>query len=232
MITLRPAEQRGHANHGWLDSYHSFSFASYYDPEHMGFSSLRVINEDHVAPGTGFGTHSHQDMEIITYVLKGALQHKDSMGNSSIIRPGEVQRMSAGTGVSHSENNPSQTEPVHLLQIWILPNKTGIEPGYEQKTFSPAEKQGSLRLVASPDGREGSVTVHQDAFLYVSVLDPAGSVRHTLAPGRKAYLQVARGGIDLNGLSLKQGDAARITAEREIVLTATDKAEILLFDLA
>ncbi len=232
MITLRPAEQRGHANHGWLDSYHSFSFASYHDPEQMGFSSLRVINEDRVAPGTGFGTHSHQDMEIITYVLEGALQHKDSMGNSSIIRPGEVQRMSAGTGVAHSEQNPSGTEPVHLLQIWILPDKTGIEPGYEQKTFSPAEKQATLRLVASPDGREGSVTVHQDAFLYVSVLDPADSVRHTLAPGRKAYLQVARGGIDLNGLSLTQGDAARITAEREIVLTATDKAEILLFDLA
>lgn len=232
MITLRPAEQRGHANHGWLDSYHSFSFASYHDPEQMGFSSLRVINEDRVAPGTGFGTHSHQDMEIITYVLEGALQHKDSMGNSSIIRPGEVQRMSAGTGVAHSEQNPSRTEPVHLLQIWILPDKTGIEPGYEQKTFSPAEKQATLRLVASPDGRKGSVTVHQDAFLYVSVLDPADSVRHTLAPGRKAYLQVARGGIDLNGLSLKQGDAARITAEREIVLTATDKAEILLFDLA
>jgi len=232
MITLRPAEQRGHAQHGWLDSYHSFSFASYYDPEQMSFASLRVINEDRVAPGTGFGTHSHQDMEIITYVLEGALQHKDSMGNSSIIRPGEVQRMSAGTGVAHSEQNPSKTEPVHLLQIWILPDKKGIEPGYEQKTFSPAEKQGSLRLVASPDGREGSVTVHQDAFLYVAALNAADSVRHTLAPGRKAYLQVARGGIDLNGHSLKQGDGARISAEREIILTGTDKAEILLFDLA
>lgn len=232
MITLRPAGQRGHANHGWLDSYHSFSFASYYDPEQMGFASLRVINEDRVAPTTGFGTHSHQDMEIITYVLEGALQHKDSMGNSSIIRPGEVQRMSAGTGVAHSEQNPSKTEPVHLLQIWILPDKKGIEPGYEQKTFSPAEKQSCLRLVASPDGREGSVTVHQDAFLYVATLNAADSVRHTLAPGRKAYLQVARGGIDLNGHSLKQGDGAKITAEREIMLTGTDKAEILLFDLA
>jgi len=232
MITLRPAGQRGHANHGWLDSYHSFSFASYYDPEQMGFASLRVINEDRVAPGTGFGTHSHQNMEIITYVLEGALQHKDSLGNSSIIRPGEVQRMSAGTGVAHSEQNPSKTEPVHLLQIWILPDKKGIEPGYEQKIFAPAEKQGGLRLVASPDGREGSVTVHQDAFLYVATLNAAASVRHTLAPGRKAYLQVARGSVDLNGLSLKQGDGAKITAEREITLTGTDKAEILLFDLA
>ncbi|MEO5702459.1 MAG: pirin family protein [Gammaproteobacteria bacterium] len=231
MITLRPSEQRGHANHGWLDSYHSFSFASYYDPEHMSFSSLRVINEDRVAPGTGFSTHSHQDMEIITYILEGALQHKDSLGNSSIIRPGEVQRMSAGTGVSHSENNPSQTESVHLLQIWIIPDENGVPPSYEQKMFPLAERQGNFRLVASPDGREGSVTIHQDACLYITSLNTSDSVRHRLAPSRKFYLQVAQGNAQLNGHALEAGDGVSITAETEITLTANDSAEILLFDL-
>lgn len=231
MITLRPSEQRGHAVRDWLDSYHTFSFANYYDPEHMSFSSLRVINEDRVAPDTGFATHSHQDMEIITYILAGALQHKDSMGNSSVIRPGEVQRMSAGTGVSHSEKNPSQTESVHLLQIWIIPNQNGLPPSYEQKMFPLDERQGKLRLVASPDGREGSVIVHQDAYLYITVLNARETVSHRLAAGRSAYLQVARGKATVNNYSLNEGDGARISEEDNITLTAPEHAELLVFDL-
>src|ERR1700675_2039262 len=192
MIALRKAGERGHANHGWLDSYHSFSFADYYDPQHMGYSSLRVINEDYVQPGKGFGTHGHRDMEIITYILEGALEHKDSMGNGSIIRPGDVQRMSAGKGVRHSEFNPSRNELVHLLQIWIEPEVTGIAPGYEEKHFDAASKRGRLRLIASRDGREGSVTIHQDAAVYAALLDGEERAIHALASGRKAYVHVAR----------------------------------------
>jgi len=232
MLQPRYAGDRGHANHGWLDTFHTFSFASYYDPAEMGWGDLRVINEDRVQPGKGFGMHGHNDMEIITYILAGALQHKDSMGNSAIIRPGEVQRMSAGSGVLHSEFNPSQTEPVHLLQIWIEPNVTGIQPGYEQKFFAPEEKRGRLRLVASSDGRDGSVTIHQDAAVYVTVLEPGETVVHPLASGRRAYAQVARGTVTVNGQRLHAGDGARIKDEAEIVLVgAEESAEVLLFDL-
>ena len=232
MLQPRYAGDRGHANHGWLDTYHTFSFASYYDPAEMGWGDLRVINEDRVQPGMGFGMHGHNDMEIITYILAGALQHKDSMGNSAVIRPGEVQRMSAGSGVLHSEFNPSQTEPVHLLQIWIEPNVTGIQPGYEQKFFVPEEKRGQLRLVASSDGREGSVTIHQDTAVYVTVLEPGETVAHSLASGRRAYVQVARGAVAVNGQHLQAGDGARIKDEAEIALAgAEESAEVLLFDL-
>ncbi|MFO1432301.1 MAG: pirin family protein [Candidatus Competibacteraceae bacterium] len=232
MLQPRYAGDRGHANHGWLDTFHTFSFASYYDPAEMGWGDLRVINEDRVQPGKGFGMHGHNDMEIITYILAGALQHKDSMGNSAIIRPGEVQRMSAGSGVLHSEFNPSQTEPVHLLQIWIEPNVTGIQPSYEQKFFAPEEKQGRLRLVASNDGREGSVTIHQDAAVYVTLLEPGQTVVHPLAPGRRAYVQVARGTVMIDGQPFRAGDGARIEDEAEIVLTSAEgSAEVLLFDL-
>ncbi len=233
MLQPRYAGDRGHANHGWLDTFHTFSFASYYDPTQMGWGDLRVINEDRVQPGQGFGMHGHNDMEIITYILGGALQHKDSMGNSAVIRPGEVQRMSAGSGVLHSEFNPSQTEPVHLLQIWIEPNVTGIQPDYEQKFFAPEEKSGRLRLVASGDGREGSVTIHQDAAVYVTVLEPGETVAHPLASGRRAYVQVARGAVTVNGQRLQAGDGARIEDEAEIALAgAEESAEVLLFDLA
>ena len=233
MIALRPATERGHADHGWLNTYHSFSFADYYDPRHMGFRALRVINEDWVQPGRGFGTHGHQDMEIITYVLEGALSHKDSMGNASAIRPGEVQRMSAGTGVRHSEYNPSPAEPVHLLQIWIQPNQQGLEPSYEQKTFSYQEKLGKLRLVASEDGREGSVRIHQDASLYASILTKDASVLHQLEPDRHAYVHVASGSVLLNGKPLRAGDGAALTSEKiELLGTNDDEpAEVLLFDL-
>jgi quercetin 2,3-dioxygenase len=232
MIAVRKAEERGHSNHGWLDSYHTFSFADYYDPEHMGFAALRVINEDRVAPGAGFGTHGHRDMEIISYVLEGALEHKDSMGNGSVIRPGEVQRMSAGTGVMHSEHNASDREQVHFLQIWIQPKFTGIRPGYEQKAFSDAEKRGRLRLVASPDGREGSVTIHQDAFVYSGLLAKGESVGHTLAPGRKGYVHLAKGTARLNGERLAAGDGAGVTGAGPLTLSTDDAAEILVFDLA
>jgi len=233
MIALRPATERGHADHGWLNTYHSFSFADYYDPRHMGFRALRVINEDWVQPGRGFGTHGHQDMEIITYVLEGALSHKDSMGNASAIRPGEVQRMSAGTGVRHSEYNPSPAEPVHLLQIWIQPNQQGLEPSYEQKTFSYQEKLGKLRLVASEDGRDGSVRIHQDASLYASILTKDASVLHQLEPDRHAYVHVASGSVLLNGKPLRAGDGAALTSEKiELLGTNDDEpAEVLLFDL-
>jgi quercetin 2,3-dioxygenase len=234
MIQVRRGKERGHADHGWLNTYHTFSFSDYYDPKHMGFRSLRVINEDWVQPGRGFGTHGHQDMEIITYVLEGALSHKDSMGNASAIRPGEVQRMSAGTGVRHSEYNPSPAEPVHLLQIWIQPNQQGLEPSYEQKAFSYQEKLGKLRLVASEDGREGSVRIHQDASLYATILTKQASVLHQLEPDRHAYVHVASGSVLLNGKPLRAGDGAALTSEKiELLGTNDDEpAEILLFDLA
>ena len=231
MLNIRKAQDRGHANHGWLNSYHSFSFADYYDPAHMGFSVLRVINEDRVQGGTGFPTHAHRDMEIISYVLEGALEHKDSMGNGSVIRPGDVQRMSAGTGVRHSEYNSSPQELVHFLQIWILPQANGSAPGYEQKNFPPQELEGRLRLLASPDGREGSVTVHQDAWLYASKLKTNASVSHALAPKRRAYVQVARGQVSVNNETLSAGDGARIEEEASVKLVAQESAEVLLFDL-
>src|SRR4051812_16480160 len=202
MIALRKSNERGHADHGWLDSYHSFSFADYHDPKHMGFASLRVINEDVVQPGKGFGTHGHRDMEIITYILDGALAHKDSMGNGSVIRPGDVQRMSAGTGVQHSEFNASNDESVHLLQIWIEPDVEGIAPGYEEKHFDPASRRGTLRLIASRDGRQGSVTIHQDAALYAMLIDAGEQALHALDAGRRAYVHVARGNLAVNGQAL------------------------------
>lgn len=227
MIQLRKANDRGHANHGWLDSWHTFSFADYHDPKHVSFSALRVINEDRVSPGEGFPTHPHRDMEIITYVLEGALEHKDSLGTGSVIRPGEVQRMSAGTGIRHSEFNHSQTEPVHFLQIWILPDRQGVQPGYEQKRIG---LDGRLRLVASPNGRDGSLTIHQDASVYAARLN-GNEVTHALAPGRRAWLQVARGAVKLNGTTLQAGDGAGIENEPVLNLAADASAEILLFDL-
>jgi redox-sensitive bicupin YhaK (pirin superfamily) len=232
MITIRKSEDRGHFNLGWLDTYHTFSFDQYYDPAHMHFRSLRVINEDRVQPGQGFPTHSHRDMEIITYILSGALEHRDSMGNGSIIRPGDVQRMSAGTGVSHSEFNPSDTESVHLLQIWILPERRDLPPSYEEKAFSEEERRGQLRLIAANDGREGPVTIHQDAQVYVATLDAGQTVFHSLSEGRYAWLQVARGTISLNDAELKQGDGGAVRDESELKITAHDQAEVLLFDLA
>lgn len=231
MITIRPADARGAAEHGWLSSRHSFSFADYHDPAHMGFASLRVINEDRVQPSKGFGTHGHRDMEIVSYVLSGALEHKDSMGNGSIIRPGEVQRMSAGTGVTHSEFNASDSEPVHFLQIWILPEREGLAPGYEQTLFPEDERRGRLRLVAARDGRNGALAIHQDVDLYAALLAPGDSVTHPLAAGRKAWLQVARGGVTLNGNTLSEGDGAAIEDEDTVEIAATGDAEILLFDM-
>jgi redox-sensitive bicupin YhaK (pirin superfamily) len=231
MITIRKAKERGHADHGWLDTYHTFSFADYWDPRHMGWGPLRVINEDRVAGGRGFPTHPHRDMEIITYVLEGALEHRDSLGTGSVIRPGEVQRMSAGTGVRHSEFNVSKTEPLHLLQIWIEPARTGIAPGYEQKLFAEAERRGRLRLIAAADGREGAVTIHQDAAVYATTLARGERVEHALDAGRLAWLQVARGGLLLNGERLAQGDGAAIENERRLEIEALEPAEALLFDL-
>ncbi|HJX18146.1 MAG TPA: pirin family protein [Acidiferrobacterales bacterium] len=231
MIQVRKSEDRGHANHGWLDSYHSFSFADYHDPAHVQFSVLRVINEDRVAPGAGFPTHGHRDMEIVSYVLEGALEHKDSLGTGSVIRPGDVQRMSAGTGVRHSEYNASKSELVHFLQIWILPDHAGHAPGYEQKHFAPGELDGQLRVVASPDGRNGSVTIHQDALLYTAKLDDTMNVSHALAGGRRAYVHVARGGVALNGTPLAAGDGARIENETQLRLDQGREAEVLVFDL-
>ena len=229
MITIRRAEDRGHADHGWLDTNHTFSFADYYDPDFMGFRTLRVINEDRVKPGHGFGTHAHRDMEIVSYVLEGALAHRDSMGTGSIIRPGEVQRMSAGRGVLHSEMNPSNEEPVHFLQIWILPEENGITPSYEQKQFEDDERRGKLRLVASRDARDGALKIHQDVAIYATLLDGA-SVSHTFAPNRYGWVQVTRGEIDLDGQTLKAGDGAAISGENEITLAGRG-AEALLFDL-
>jgi len=228
MIQIRKAEDRGHFDHGWLDTYHTFSFADYYDPEFMGFRALRVINEDRVQPGRGFGTHSHRDMEIVTYVLEGELQHRDSMGTGSIIRPGEVQRMSAGTGVLHSEVNPSRDRSVHLLQIWLLPDRRGLKPEYEQKTFPAEERADRLRLVASHDGSDGSLTIHQDAKILAGTI--RDSVQYELQPGRYAWLQVARGSLDLNGQTLNAGDGAAIENEPTLTLRGKD-AEVLLFDL-
>jgi len=230
-IEMRRAAERGHADHGWLDTWHTFSFSDYYDPRFMGFRALRVINEDFVAPGRGFPTHGHRDMEIITYVLEGALEHRDSLGTGSVIRPGEVQRMSAGTGVRHSEANPSANELVHLLQIWIEPAKAGIEPGYEQKTFDDEDKRGRLRLVASPDGADGSVTIHQDARVYATVLGPGQQVVHSLAPDRHAWVHVARGSLTLNGQTLTAGDGAAASKESVLTLVGAQDAEALLFDL-
>jgi redox-sensitive bicupin YhaK (pirin superfamily) len=231
VIQIRRGNERGHANLGWLDTYHTFSFDTYYDPQFMGFRHLRVINEDRVAPGRGFPTHPHRDMEIITYILEGALQHRDSMGTGSVIRAGEIQRMSAGTGVTHSEQNASTTEPVHLLQIWILPEKKGIAPGYEQTKFERPELEGRLTLVGSNNPSGHAVTIHQNVQLYASILPAGKSVTHTLAPGRHAWLQVARGKADVGGRELSAGDGAAITEETAVAIAAKDDAEILLFDL-
>jgi hypothetical protein len=243
MMILRPAGERGHADHGWLDSRHTFSFADYYDPEHMGFRALRVINEDRVAPGMGFGTHPHRDMEIISYVLEGGLQHRDSMGNGSVIRPGDVQRMSAGRGVTHSEFNASKSEIVHFLQIWLLPRRRGAEPSYEQKTFSEREKRGRLRVIASPDGRDGSVTVDADAVAYAGLFTRGEAAELRIAPGRHAWVQVARGKVRVNGQDLGAGDGAALTLEETVRVEGVDGApergegaeggaEVLVFDLA
>ena len=231
MIEVRKSEERGHANHGWLDSYHSFSFAEYYDPLHMGFGPLRVINEDRVDPGAGFGTHGHRNMEIISYVLDGELAHKDSMGNGSVIRPGDVQRMSAGTGVMHSEYNHAKERATHFLQIWIEPAQFGLEPGYEEKHFDEAEKRGRLRLIASREGVDGSVVVHQNAKLYAGLFDGGESAMLEVAAGRKLYVHVARGEIVVNGIALKHGDALKAVDERRIELSQGRGAEVLVFDL-
>ena len=231
-MAIRKADARGAARLGWLDSRHSFSFGDYYDPRFMGFRSLRVINEDVVAPAGGFPTHPHRDMEIITYILEGKLEHKDSLGTGSTILPGDGQRMTAGRGIRHSEMNPSQTEPVHLLQIWILPEKNGLEPSYEQKSFPESEKRGKLRVIASRDGREGSVRINQDAQLYVSLLAPGEQVTHDFGKNRSGWLQVAKGGVELNGAKLNQGDGAAISDEQKLTIKGTKDSEVLLFDLA
>jgi redox-sensitive bicupin YhaK (pirin superfamily) len=232
MMTIRPAEERGHADHGWLDSHHTFSFANYYDPGHMGFRSLRVINEDRVAPGQGFGTHSHRDMEIVSYVLQGSLEHRDSTGTGSVIRPGDVQRMSAGTGVRHSEFNASKSELVHFLQIWLLPSQPGIPPSYEQKAFSGEEKRGQLRVIASPDGRAESITIHTDAVVYAGLFDRGETAELSLVPGRHAWVQVASGKVRVNGRDMKAGDGAALSEELLVRVEGVDGGEILLFDLA
>ena len=231
MIQVRRGKERGHADHGWLNTYHTFSFSDYYDPRHMGFRSLRVINEDWVQPGYGFPAHPHRDMEIITVVLEGSLEHKDSMGTGSVIRPGDVQRMSAGTGVTHSEWNHSKTESVHFLQIWILPDRRGLEPAYEQKTLPPEATHNQLRLIAADDGRDGALTVHQDAEIYVARLDAGRQVAHPLRAGRHAWVQVARGTIEVNGTSLTAGDGASVSEEAQLSLKASEAAEVLVFDL-
>jgi len=232
MIAIRKSNDRGHANHGWLDSRFTFSFADYYDLKHIHFRTLRVMNDDRIAAGGGFPTHPHRDMEIVTYVLEGALAHKDSMGNGSVIRPGDVQYMSAGTGVAHSEFNASNLQTVHLYQIWMLPDKKDYAPGYDQKHFSAEDKRGRLRLLASPDGRDGSIKIRQDNKLFATVLAPGESVKHELKLDRHGYVQVARGGVSLNGQTLEMGDGAAISAEKGVQLTAVENAEVLLFDLA
>jgi quercetin 2,3-dioxygenase len=232
MIIIRKSEERGHFNHGWLNTYHTFSFDQYYDPRFMGFRSLRVINEDFVAAGRGFPTHGHRDMEIITYVLEGALEHKDSMGTGSVILPGDVQKMSAGTGVRHSEYNQSKDESVHLLQIWIMPDTDGIKPDYQQKRFEDAEKRGRLRLIASTDGGDGSITIKQDARVFATLLDPSEQVVHDLKPNRHAWVQVARGAVELNGKLLNQGDGAAASEETSLTIVGQEPADVLLFDLA
>lgn len=232
MLTIRKAQDRGHANHGWLDTWHTFSFATYQDRDHIRFRSLRVMNEDRVAPGKGFGTHPHNDMEIVTYVLSGALEHKDSMGNGEVLRPGEFQRMTAGSGITHSEFNPSPSEPVHLYQIWLYPEQSGLTPSYEQKAFPLAERNNRLRLVASRDAAEGSLTIHTDARIYLAELQSGHSASHELAEGRHAWLQVLRGSLTLNGDELVTGDGVAVSDERTLTIEATQDAEILLFDLA
>lgn len=232
MQEIRRSEERGYADHGWLKSFHTFSFADYFDPRHVEFGALRVINEDRVAPGQGFGTHGHRDMEIISYVLEGALAHKDSMGSTSTIRPGDVQRMSAGSGVMHSEFNPSASEGVHFLQIWIQPNVRGVAPSYEEKRFAAEEKRGRLRLIASPDRAEGSVRIHQDARVYAGLFDGAESARLEVQPGRRVYVHVARGSVTASGTALRQGDALKLTDVTELVLEKGRGAEVLVFDLA
>lgn len=231
MIKVRKANERGHFDFGWLKTFHTFSFGDYYDPNNMGFRSLRVINEDFVQPSQGFGKHGHRDMEIITYILRGGLEHKDSMGNGDVIYPGEVQRMSAGTGVLHSEFNHSKDETVHLLQIWILPESKGIEPSYEQTFFADDEKKGKLRLIASPNGDDGSVKIHQDAKLFASLLEVGEEVTHRLEENRHAWIQVARGLVEVNGALLNQGDGAAVSNETEIKIVGKESSEILLFDM-
>jgi len=232
MITIRRSHERGHFDHGWLNTYHTFSFDQYYDPRYIGFRNLRVINEDFVAAGRGFPKHGHRDMEIITYILEGALKHEDSMGNGSVIRPGDVQRMTAGTGVRHSEQNASDSERVHLLQIWIVPHTVGLEPGYEQKAFSEDERRGQLRLIASEDGREGAVQVHQDVGLFASILPAGDEVEHRMDQQRYAWLQVARGTVDVNDERANQGDGVVAIGEASLRIRAAEDAEVLLFDLA
>ena len=232
MLQIRKANERGHADHGWLNAYHTFSFSSYQDPNHMQFRSLRVMNEDRVQPGQGFGTHPHRDMEIVTYVLEGALEHKDSMGNGEVLRAGEFQRMSAGSGITHSEFNPSSTDPVHLYQIWLLPQSKGIEPSYEQKRFPDEEQQNQLRLVASPTAEQGSLHIHQDARIYLSKIEAGATVTHQLAQGRHAWLQVLRGTLSLNGENLETSDGTSVSEESLLTMQATSDAEIMLFDLA
>jgi hypothetical protein len=232
MLTVRKAEDRGHANHGWLDSYHSFSFANYYDPQHMGFRSLRVINEDAIAPAKGFPTHPHRDMEIITYVVSGAVAHKDSIGNTEKVGAGGVQRFSAGTGITHSEFNPSSTEGLHLLQIWLLPEQQGITPSYEQKEFPTATKRGQWRAIANREAMDGAVKLHQDAALYATILEPGEQLTYTLQADRHAWVQIVQGEVTLNGTTLDKGDAAAISNETKLAFEASTDAEILLFDLA
>ncbi|HYX29026.1 MAG TPA: pirin family protein [Pyrinomonadaceae bacterium] len=232
MITIRKSEERGHLDHGWLDTYHTFSFDQYYDPAHMHFRSLRVINEDRVAAAHGFPMHSHRDMEIITYILSGALEHRDSMGNGSVIRPGDVQRMSAGTGVSHSEFNPSPDEPCHLLQIWIMPNARNLTPSYEQKFFSADGRRGKLRLIASLTGEDGAVTIHQDARVFAALLNAGQSIEYPLGTNRYAWLQLAQGRLTLNGQNLRAGDGAALQNESQIELSSEEESEFLLFDLS
>jgi quercetin 2,3-dioxygenase len=232
MLTVRQSNQRGHFDHGWLNTYHTFSFDQYYDPRYVGFRSLRVINEDFVAAGRGFPKHGHRDMEIITYILQGALKHEDSMGNGSVIRPGDVQRMTAGTGVRHSEQNASADEPVHLLQIWIIPNADNLEPGYEQKAFTTEERRNQLRLIASTDGRDGSISVHQDVSLFASILDDGQHVQYEMDPTRFGWLQIARGSVNVNDERVEQGDGVVIVDESHLQINANESAELLLFDLA
>ena len=232
MITIRKAADRGHTKIDWLDSRHSFSFGDYYDPQHMGFGPLRVINDDRVTPGGGFGAHPHRDMEIITYIVSGAVEHKDSLGTGSVIRPGDVQRMTAGSGIRHSEFNPSKTEPVHFLQIWIQPNQKNLTPSYEQRTLSETERLGGLRLIASQDGRDESVTIHQDVDVYASLLESGQAVRHSIRGGRIVWLQLIRGSISLNGQQLQPGDGTAIEQEQKLEITSQDESELLLFDLA
>jgi len=232
MIRIRKAEDRGHADHGWLDTRHSFSFATYHDREHMRFRALRVMNEDVIAPGAGFGTHPHHDMEIVTYVLSGALEHRDSMGNGEVLNAGEFQRMSAGTGITHSEFNPSESEPTHLYQIWLLPERKGIEPSYEQKRFPGQEQLNQLRQVASPDAANGSLAIHQDARIFLASIDVDREITHELKPDRHAWLQVLRGKVSVDGNELQAGDGAAVSDERAVTITGLNNAEIMLFDLA